>query len=103
LAPSTPSTLSFSTIFKGALGISKIKQLFIPRFKTISVLIDKAQLLTKQDSLLNSQISDLGEKNNFLNTFSVRENIAKGLSYLKDAGWLSDKENQSLNNKLANA
>jgi hypothetical protein len=103
LNPSMTSTISFSAKFKGALGISKIKQLFTPRFKAITTLIDKVQDLTKQDNLLDNQIFGLGEKNNLLNTEMVRQNIAWGLSYLRDEGWLSDKEYQSLSNKLANA
>jgi hypothetical protein len=103
LAPSTTSTLSFSAKFRGALGISKIRLLFIPRFRTISDLIEKAQVISEKDSLLSSQIFSLGEKNNFLKTALARENITNGLSYLRDEGWLSDKERQSLNNRLANA
>jgi len=52
---------------------------------------------------LDNQIRDLGEKNNLLNTDLARDNIAKGLVYLKHEGWLSDKEYQVLNTGLAYA
>ena len=81
--------------------MSKIKELFTPRFKEITALIDKVQVLAKQDSLLDDEIRDLGEKNNLLNTESARDNIAKGLVYLKHEGWLSDREYQVLSDSLA--
>jgi hypothetical protein len=101
LPPSMTSPIGFSAKLKGAFGRSKIKELFIPRFKEITALIDKVQVLAKQDSLLDDEIRDLGEKNNFLNTESVRDNIAKGLVYLKHEGWLSEREYQVLSSNLA--
>lgn len=82
------------------MGISKIKEIFTPRFKAISALIEKVQTLTKQDSMLDQQIMDLGERNNLLKNELARSNISKGLVYLKDAGWLSYKEHQFLSNSL---
>jgi hypothetical protein len=102
-APSIISAIGFTAKLKGVLGMSKIRELFIPRFKSITTLIDQLQVLTKQDSLLDSQIRDLGEKNNLLNTDSARDNIAKGLVYLKHEGWLSDKEYQVLSSNLVHA
>ncbi len=43
LAPSMISAIGFAAKLKGALGMSKIKELFIPRFKAITALIDKVQ------------------------------------------------------------
>ncbi|MGD0204314.1 MAG: hypothetical protein ABSC20_10465 [Candidatus Bathyarchaeia archaeon] len=103
LPPSMTSPIGFAAKLKGAFGRSKIKELFIPRFKEITALIDKVQVLTKQDSLLDDEIRDLGEKNNLLNTESIRDNIAKGLVYLKHEGWLSDREYQVLSSSLAYA
>jgi hypothetical protein len=95
------SAIGFAAKFKGAFGRSKIKQLFTPRFKSISLLIDRVQALAKQDSLVGSQIRGLGEKNNLLNTRLTRGNIAEGLGYLRTEGWLSDKEYQVVKNSLA--
>ena len=103
LPPSMTSAIGFAAKLKGAFGRSKIKELFIPRFKEITALIDKVQVLAKQDRLLDNEIRDLGEKNNLLNTESVRDNIAKGLVYLKHEGWLSDREYQALSSSLAHA
>jgi CRISPR/Cas system-associated endoribonuclease Cas2 len=100
LPPSTASVIGLTAKLKGAFGRSKVKELFTPRFKSISVMIDKVQVLAKQDSFLDSQIKGLGEKNNLLNTSLTRGNIAEGLVYLRDQGWLSDKEYQIVSNSL---
>ena len=103
LPPSMTSAIGFAAKLKGAFGRSKIKELFIPRFKEITALIGKVQVLAKQDSLLDNEIRDLGEKNNLLNTDLVRDNIVKGLVYLKHEGWLSDREYQVLSSSLTYA
>jgi hypothetical protein len=103
LPPSMTSPIGFAARLKGAFGRSKIKELFTPRFKEITALIDKVQAVAKQDSLLDDEIKDLGEKNNLLNADLIRENIAEGLVYLKHEGWLSDREYQILSRSLADA
>ena len=102
LAPSLMSVIGFAAKLKGALGISKIKEMFIPRFKAITALINQLEGLVKEDSLFETELISLGEKNNLLNTDSVRGDIAKGLVYLKDVGWLSEKQYQSLSISLGN-
>ena len=101
LSPSTTPPVGFAAKLKGVMGLSKINEMFIPRFKAIAVLIEKLELLAKQDSLLHQQITDLGERNNLLRNELAKVNIAKGLVYLKDAGWLSQKEYLTLTNSLA--
>jgi hypothetical protein len=100
LPPSTAGPVGFANKFKGVLGRSKIKELFIPRFKEITALIDKVHDVAKQDSWIDNEIRDTGEKNNLLKTELTRNVIAKGLTYLKHDGWLSDKEYQTLNSTL---
>jgi hypothetical protein len=100
LSPSVINESGFASKLKSALGISKIKERFIPRFQTITASIDKIQVVIKEDSFLEKQIIDLGEKNNLLNTDMARSNIGKGLINLKDQGWISDKEYQALSSGL---
>ncbi len=100
LAPSMTSSVGFAAKLKGVMGISKIKEMFNPRFKAIATFINKVQVITNQNSLMDQQIVDLGERNNLLKNELIRVNIEKGLVYLKDAGWLSDREYQSLTNRL---
>ncbi len=101
LAPSTANADDFASKLKGAFGRSKIKQLLIPRFKSISELIENMQVLAKQDPFLDRQIRSLGEKNNILNSRLSRGNIAEGLLRLRSEGWLSDKEYQIVSDSLA--
>ena len=101
LPPLTSNTIDFVAKLKGAFGASKIKQVLTPRFKSISVLINRLQELAKQESFLESQIMDLGEKNNSLIRQLSRGNIAEGLLRLRSEGWLSDKEYQIVSDSLA--
>jgi hypothetical protein len=100
LSPSTISSMGFTIKLKGALGMPKIKELFIPRFKSIAALIGKAEFRAKQDASLNYQVIDLGQKNNLLNAAVFRENVAKGLVNLKNEGWLTDREFQVLSSSF---
>ena len=96
----TISSFDFSAKLKGALGMSKTKELFVPRFKTITSIIVKVEGLTKQNSRFESQLYDLIQRNNLLNSSIFKENVTKGLVYLKHEGWLSDKEQQTLTSRL---
>ena len=46
IPPSTISAVDFSAKLKGAFGMSKIKDLLAPRFKAITALINKVQVLS---------------------------------------------------------
>lgn len=92
LPPSVVSTVGVFTVLKGALGMAKIRSLLVPRFKTITAFMDSIQALTEQNAVFEAEIDELGAKNNMLASVEVRENIKKGLEFLKNEGWLSDKE-----------
>ena len=98
VAPSTANDdVGLSAKLKGAFGMSKIKQIFTPRFKAITALTDQLQTLAQQ----SDQIRVLGEKNNLLTADWARGDIAKGLVHLKAEGWVSDREYQVLSASLA--
>ena len=100
LPPLTASTMGFAAKLKGAFSGSKIKDVFTTRFKSISTLIKNVHVLAEKDSFLDDQIKALGEKNNLLNTFLTPGEIAEGLVYLRNQGWLSDKEYQVVSRSL---
>jgi hypothetical protein len=100
LTPSKINAIGFAAKLKGALGMSKIRQLLIPRFQTITELIDKVYVAAKQNPQLDDRIRALGERNNLLNSELIRHNMAKGIAYLRDEGWLSDRECSVLNSSL---
>ena len=98
--PSTIAAVDFSVKLKGALGMSKLKDLFISRFKAIADLIESVQELTKQNSMFENQLYDFGQRDNFLKNRTYMESVQKGLVYLRHQGWLSDKEQQALSKRL---
>jgi hypothetical protein len=100
LPPSTFGAVDFSAKLKGALGMSKTKNLLVPRFKAISNLAEKVKAFATQNSVFERQLWELGEKNNLLKSPSFRDNVSKGLGYLEHEGWLSDKEHQTYLKKL---
>ena len=100
LPPSTISSVDFSAKLKGALGMSKIKDLLVPRFKATTTLIERVQVLAKQNTAFEGQLHVLSQRNNLLNNSLFLKSVEKGLVYLKHEGWLSDKEHQVLSNRL---
>ena len=98
--PSTASNIGFSAKLKGFFGISRIKAAFAPRFQAITALIATCQILVKRDTSFESELEELGEKNNLLNNRVAIDSIAKGLVYLQHEGLLSDREYQSLSKSI---
>jgi hypothetical protein len=81
--------------------MSKIRDLLVPRFKAINALIENVQVFTRQNTMFESLLSSLSQKDNLLSKSLFMENVEKGLVYLKHEGWISDKEQQVLSNRLA--
>jgi DNA repair exonuclease SbcCD ATPase subunit len=99
--PSLANSISFLTKLKGALGKTKIKQLLVPRFKAVTWLLNKVPMLIEQSAVFEREISESGDKASMLKFGSVREQIRSGLKQIKDEGWLSEKEYEVLNQKIA--
>jgi uncharacterized protein YukE len=100
IPPSMLGSAGFSTKLKVLLGMSKTKGILTPRFNSIATLISKVEGLTKENTAFESQLKELGEKNNLLKNSTFLENAAKGLGYLKRDGKLSDKEHSELTQSL---
>jgi hypothetical protein len=90
------SNIGISTRLKSALGRARVKAFLIPRFKAITSLIDTIQSETQQNSMLKTELKEIGQKNNILAASSTLEEIEKGLLSLRDQGWLSDKNYGSI-------
>ena len=97
LPPSEANTVGISTKLKSALGKAKIKQLLIPRFEVITSLMDTIQVLVQQNAVFETEMREIGESKNILNMTAMREKIRKGLGYIRQEGWISEKEFQALN------
>jgi hypothetical protein len=100
LPPSEANALGLSTKFKGAFGGTKIKQLLVRRFETITSLMDTIQVFLQQNTVFETEMKEMGRYRNMLQMESMRKSIKKGLEHIKKEGWLSSKEYQALNQKL---
>ncbi|MBS7616893.1 hypothetical protein KEJ45_06825 [Candidatus Bathyarchaeota archaeon] len=100
-SPSVANSVGLTARLKSALGRTKIKQLLTPRFKVLSSLLDKLPTLMERDAAFAREIYEAGEKADVFRKESARDHILKGLKKLKEEGWLSDKEFEDLNQKLA--
>jgi hypothetical protein len=100
LSPSTVGSLGLSAKLKGALGRNKIKNLFTSRFKTLSSLTGTIQVLAQKNDLFEAELEELAKKTSIVNNDLTREDVLKGLTFLKLEGWLSEKEHQFFSEKL---
>jgi len=92
LPPSSIGTIDISTRLKGALGRARIKGFLVPRFKGITSLADTIQAQIQENSIFETELKEIGAKNNILALSSLHALIEKGLLSLKNQGWLSDKD-----------
>jgi chemotaxis protein histidine kinase CheA len=93
-SPSMVSSLGFSSKLRGFLGRAKIKDLFNNRFKTISSLGEKLQIVVSTSNVdFETQIEELLQKNNILN---MKTTLKEGLHLLKEEGWLSETDYQTM-------
>lgn len=100
IPPSTVGSLGLSAKLKGALGRNKIKNLFTSRFKTLSILTRTIQVLVQKNDLFEAEIEELAKKTSIVNNDLTREEVLKGLTFLKLEGWLSEKERQFFSEKI---
>jgi hypothetical protein len=100
LPPSKANSIGLSTKLKGALGRAKIKQLLVRRFEVITSLMDTIQVLIQQNAVVETEIKELGARVNILTLSAASEGLPKGLAFLRDEGWLSEKEHDALHQRL---
>jgi hypothetical protein len=90
--PSFANSVSLSAKLKGALGKAKVKQLLVPRFKTITLFLNKFPASIERGAVFEREINEAGDKASMLKTDSMREQVSSALKQLKEEGWLSEKE-----------
>ncbi len=82
--------------------MTKIKGLLAPRFKAFTALVNSVQAVAEKNPAFEAEIRELGDKNNLLNSNATREEMRRGLGYLKGEGWFSDKEFSATEQELIN-
>ncbi|MCL2477511.1 hypothetical protein [Candidatus Bathycorpusculum sp.] len=100
IAPSIIQKADFSSKLKGALGMSKTRDLLAPRFNSVANFIKQAQEYTQKNSAFEKQFWGLAEKNNLLKNSTFQTNIKNGLSMLQEEGHLSQREIETLIRQL---
>jgi DNA repair exonuclease SbcCD ATPase subunit len=98
--PSMVNNVGLSAKIKGVLGGTKLKQLLVPRFKSITSLLHKIPLLIEQNAVLGRETEEAGDKADITRASSLRESIRNGAMKLKEEGWLSEKEHENVVQKL---
>jgi len=102
-SPSVANSIGFTTKLKGALGRAKVKQLLVPRFKTITTFLNKFPALIERDAVFEREINEASDKADMLKTNAIREQIGNGLKRLKEEGWLSEKEYEAFTKAYSKA
>jgi hypothetical protein len=100
LPPSVVNNVGILTKLKGVLGMARVKQLLAPRFKATTSLMDTIQLLIQQNVVFETEIKELGAGTNLVTPGSASDEIKKGLAYLKNEGWFSEKEYEAIRQRL---
>jgi hypothetical protein len=90
--PSSMSNIDISTKLKAVLGRSKIKSFLAPRFKELTSMAENIQTQSRKNSIFAAELKQLGAVNNILVKGWICDEIDKGMTVLKNQGWLNDKE-----------
>ena len=99
-SPSKINSLDLSSKLRSALGISKAKDLLVPRFKAIARLIGQVEVNVKENPVFEQQLWELGQGFDLLRNSEFQEKAKLGLQYLVEAGWLTEREKQELSSRL---
>jgi len=99
--PSYVGSMGIKTKLKGVFGAGKMKSFLQSRSPAIATLIDRLVDLTQENPVFENEITEAGIKANILRTKELQVGIKKGLTELRDEGWISENELQILNKEIA--
>jgi hypothetical protein len=99
--PSYVGSMGIKTKLKGVFGAGKMKSFLQSRSPAIATLVDRLVDLTQENPVFEKEIIEAGLKANILRTKELQVAIKKGLTELRDEGWMSENEAQTLNSELA--
>jgi hypothetical protein len=98
--PSYVGSLGIKTKLKGVFGAGKMKSFLQPRSEAISTLLDQLVYLTQENPVFEKEITEAGTKANILRIPELQVGIQKGITELKDEGWISENEAELLSQSL---
>lgn len=94
--PSVVGSMGILTKFKGAFGITRMKSFLQHRSKPLAAFLNQLVALLEEDPVFEKETSDAGIQVSIQGTKESREYIKKGLGELKEEGWVSENEFQTL-------
>jgi len=95
--PSNVGSMGIRTKLKGVFGAGKMKSFLQSRSQAIATLLDRLVDLTQENPVFEKEITEAGIKANILRTTELQVGVKKGLTELRDEGWISENEFQILN------
>jgi hypothetical protein len=98
--PSSVGSMGIKTKLKGVFGAGKMKAFLQSRSQAMTTLLDRLVDLTQENPVFEKEITEAGTEANILRTTELKEGIKKGLTELKDEGWISETEFQILNERV---
>jgi len=98
--PSYVGSMGIKTKLKGVFGAGKMKSFLQPRSQAITSLLDRLVDLTQANPVFEKEITEAGIKANILRTTELRVGVIKGLTELRDEGWISENEIQIINERV---
>jgi len=97
--PSTVGSMGIKTKLKGVFGAGKMRSFLQSRSQAITTLLDRLVDLTQENPVFEKEITEAGIKANILRTTELQVGVKKGLTELRDEGWISENEFQILNER----
>ena len=88
--------MGIKTKLKSVFGAGKMKSFLQYRSTAISTLVDRLVDLTQGNPVFEKDIIKAGMKANILGTLEFQANIERGLIELRDEGWISESELETL-------
>ena len=98
--PAKVGTMGIKTKLKGAFGSGKMKCFLQCRSQAIAALLDRIVDLTQENPVFETEITEAGIKASILGSTELIVGVKRGITELKDEGWISENEAQ-IGNELS--
>jgi hypothetical protein len=98
--PSHIGSMGIKTKLRGVFGAGKMKSFLQSRSQAIETLLDQLVHLTKENPVFEKEITEAGNKADILQATESQAGIQKGITELKNEGWISENEAQELSQNM---
>jgi len=98
--PSHVGSMCIKTKLRGVFGSGKMVSFLQPRSEAIATLLDQLVYLTKENPVFEKEITNAGNKADILQETESQTGIQKGITELKNEGWISENEAQELSQNM---